>query len=320
MTDRSVRSLTGLLAVILACGACGSCGKKPATEAPEGSAPGDAAAATAAPGASEAAEVRRQPKPLRGRGLTALIVRAMGQVRLGDEQVSAVDAALDPLRASEAHGKGDFDAFQSDLLAGIRAGKLDTAKVRTDLASVDTAVQARRDREATAINALYAALDATARKAVGSGVGGRYAARAPRPVATDGGVAERVKPKVDRLTTDLGLTADQQRQVAAILAKLDPSPAEAQVRVDEGKRQMEAFLSAFEGDRFDARKVEILAPPRQPHEILDRDVRFLSQLVPLLTPAQREKVATARQGRSWLRIAEAAEGFELADEVRPYGP
>ncbi len=78
---------------------------------------------------------------------------------------------------------------------------------------------------------------------------------------------------------------------------------------EEGKKRMEAVLTAFEADVFDAKKVDLLGSPgKTPHEGLEKDTKFLSQLLPILTPEQREKLAAQREHSGMHRHGEGRSG------------
>jgi Spy/CpxP family protein refolding chaperone len=301
-----VSLLSGLLVTAPACD------KKPSTAAPAGSASSSSSdfAADASVGGSETQSVRtiRPLKMPHVRGFVSAVFRALRETPLTDAQEPAVEAAIEELRASETDGKVEYSALLSDLVAGIRAGKLDASKIQADLFSVDKAAQAHREREAKASNALHAAMDASSRKALLTVVGTRITAR--EGARSDVESAEAAKRRVDHMTGDLGLTAAQKKQVAEVIAKGDPTADEVRALQDETRKRTDAFLRAFDQEDFDARKLELFAPTRSQHEAVDRDVRFLAVLLPILTPAQRDKLASIRENRGWGRVADGAEGGE----------
>jgi Spy/CpxP family protein refolding chaperone len=240
--------------------------------------------------------------------------RAARDLQLTDAQKST----LDNLEAQEASGdtpRDDFKDLQVDTIAGIHAGKLDAAKLQSDFAAIDKAMAARQARDADALNGLYAALDATQRKALVAALRTREAARdaayAAHAEADAGSTADWTKRRLDRMTMQLGLDAGQQKAVGAFLAKGGDSmnPAAMRGLRDEGKKRMGAVLSAFEGDGFDAKKLDLAGVPgKTPHEGLEKDTTFLSQILPILTPEQREKLAAQREHGGMRRHPEGEEG------------
>jgi pyoverdine/dityrosine biosynthesis protein Dit1 len=62
--------------------------------------------------------------------------------------------------------------------------------------------------------------------------------------------------------------------------------------MDAAKKQLEAVLAAFEKDTFDPKKVDLSSTPgKKPTEALDRQVKYIGDLLPILTPGQRDRFA-----------------------------
>jgi Spy/CpxP family protein refolding chaperone len=181
----------------------------------------------------------------------------------------------------------------ADLIDGLKANKIDMTKMQAHYAEIDKLAQARQDEEATALNGLYALLDPTQRKMVTASVRtdqaereAKWAARANDGGAGDaGGPGDAWKGRLERMTNELDLDAAQQKSVSALLAK---APSEGAQRT-ESKKRMDALLTSFEGATFDAKK-QALDGSSKPHDMLDRQVQFLSQLLPILKPEQRDKL------------------------------
>ncbi|MGO9837050.1 MAG: hypothetical protein ACLP1X_22880 [Polyangiaceae bacterium] len=319
MRDRAhlLPLLSALVALTLACD------KKPSAAAPAGSASSeptialDSAAAVATTAAS--ARHRRDGELLRSHGILGMLLRSFRATPHSDAQEAAFEAATEPVRAAGTE-KPEYAALQSDVVAGIGAGKLDAEKIHTDLIAVDRATQASRDRDVSVANALHAVLDEPLRQKVTASIRARSAAmEAAHPEMADAGATARTKVRVNRMTSELELTPAQQKQVAAILAANEPSAAEAQAHRDAAKTGLDAFLDAFEHEPFDASKLDLFATPKSPHEAVDREIRSLTQLLPVLTPAQRQKLAESRQRRTW-HSAEPGESVEPIEQTSSLGP
>jgi hypothetical protein len=56
------------------------------------------------------------------------------------------------------------------------------------------------------------------------------------------------------------------------------------------KKKMDALLTAFEKDGFDAKKVDVF-DAKKARAPMDQELKLLGQLVPVLKPEQREKLA-----------------------------
>jgi hypothetical protein len=69
-----------------------------------------------------------------------------------------------------------------------------------------------------------------------------------------------------------------------------------QARKDAANARADALLSAFAQDGFDAKKVDFgVVAGKSAHELIEREVRFLSQLLTILRPEQRDPLAASRE-------------------------
>jgi Spy/CpxP family protein refolding chaperone len=132
------------------------------------------------------------------------------------------------------------------------------------------------------------------------------------PGAPDEAAGDWTKRRLNRLTVDLELDAAQRKRVAALLAQGNlPTAAAMEARKDEVKKHEDAILSAFEqGDvrALDAGKGRAAdASAESPHDLIEREVEFLSQLLPILTPEQRETLAESRERHAPTEPAETDE-------------
>jgi Spy/CpxP family protein refolding chaperone len=287
------------LTLPIACNTSSSSQAPASSSAASASAPSAPTEQASAPIAS--ASVKPPRRGDRG-GPAGTLFAAARELTLSDGEKTAIDA-LEAQRETSDIPTDDLKDVQVDTVAGIRAGKLDTAKLQADFAAFDKTVAARGATEATAVSGLYAALEPAQRKELVTAVRARQAARDAQMNAHDGmdaGAAQWTKRRLARLTEQLGLDAAQQKSVDAILAKSEDvtSPSAMHAMGEEGKKRMEAILTAFEGNNFDAavKKLDLTgAPGKTPHEGLEKDTSFLSQLLPILTPEQREKLAVQRE-------------------------
>ena len=95
------------------------------------------------------------------------------------------------------------------------------------------------------------------------------------------------------MKSQLVLDQDQQKQVAALLARSAPTPAAIQAHADTLKKQTETVAAAFEKDTFDAKKLDLSpAPGKKVTDPFDREVKYIGQLLPILTPGQRDRFAS----------------------------
>jgi hypothetical protein len=279
-------------------------------------------AAVAAPHASSAPAAPQDPSALasarallafaaKGRtrhhvGLAGVLLRSAYDLTLNDEQRSAIDKAEDGLYADAAASpSAAVKAFQTDLVAGIRAAKLDTAKLQTDYAAIDKAVQAGQAREVDALGALHAALDATQRRTLVDQVKARRAAR-----ERTGRTPVFAKRRLERITAELALDDAQQKVVAAAIAQdAAMTPAAMQARREATQKKVEALLAAFTQDTFDAKKQDLSTGGKTLHDAMERSATFTAAILSTLHPDQLEKFAlrTDRMGNRPGRYFEDAE-------------
>jgi Spy/CpxP family protein refolding chaperone len=234
-------------------------------------------------------------------GFAGMFFRAAQQIDLTDEQKAAV-STLEPLLHAAPNVRPALQTFHADLVAGIEAGLLDATKIQADLSAIDTAAQAARDAQGGAFGRLHDALDAPRRKALVDTLREKQAARdaGRKPFwAHDGGPANWTARRLDRMTQKLELDAVQQKQVAGLLAKDDvfsDGPGPRGMR-DAGKTHLDALLTAFEAESFDAKSFDPSWPAdKSPADRLHRQVTFLAHLLPILKPEQRDRLAALFAG------------------------
>ena len=251
-------------------------------------------ASALASGAASAMPPRRGPLM---HGHASTFLEAARNLTLKDEQKTAIDKLEEPLREPPAP-RTEWKDFQKELADGVKAGKIDTSKLATNYTAIENSVHAQREKEATALNSLHSTLDATQRKALVAAV------RAKQQEATekhqDAGAPDMAKKaeamnkqRLERMTKELDLDSAQQKKVEAILAKESSGKNAPQDMMAEMKKSNDEVLTAFEKDTFDATKLESFAQAgkkaRMPAE---REAQFLSQVLPILTPVQRDKMST----------------------------
>ena len=301
-----------------------SCKDKPAENAVDAAASTTPVASSGAPLASAppatSASSAHEDGDKRGGhgGPGAMLFQAARALDLKPEQKAKVEAAEKSAHGGDG-GAGPGDAMKdaakglhADLIAGIKAGKIDTAKLEPHYAAIEKVSAGMHQKEADALTALHGALDATQRKAVTASVRARAEKRddkredmkdrkdehiknvveagGPDGGHAGGGHAGGVKRSVDRLTRGLELDADQQKKVDAISAKEDTAPKFGRFDPEELKKSMEAMLVAFEKDTFDAKKLEMF-DTKKARAPMEQETKLLVQLLPILKPEQREKLA-----------------------------
>jgi Spy/CpxP family protein refolding chaperone len=221
-----------------------------------------------------------------------LLRSVQAQSTLNDEQKATLDQIGTDLHGSSSDEDGGARSAMRDmhteLVTGVRAGKIDTAKISAMEKTVEAAGRARRLSEAEALNKAWKMLDPTQRKAVAAQVRTLEEKRESRMHRRDGGMPNFTKLKFEHYTKDLGLDADQQKKVEAMMPKEDKFAVDA---ADEAKKQLDEMVAGFESDSFDARRWETADALKKNLTPLAETVKFVGQLVPILKPDQREKLA-----------------------------
>lgn len=263
-------------------------------------------------------------------GLAGVLLRGAYEAPLTDDQKATLDKSEDGLYADQASSPwAAHKAFQTDLVAFIRAAKVDPAKLAADFAAIDKAVQAGQGREADALNAVHGVLDATQRQALVDQVKAKRAAREARErpmVGPDGGAPDFVKRKLDRLTLELTLDDAEKKAVAALLARdTTMTPTAIQARKDAAQKRVDTLLTEFAKDTFDAKKLDVGMGGKTPHEAMERTATFTTGLIAILHPDQREKLAVrtertgSRPGRNFDDI-DPSMSMGSDEEPMPMGP
>jgi hypothetical protein len=296
--------LTSTIGLSLALAACNG---HASTAAPADAEPEAAASAVVveAPDASPSADASAAAGPaapsVHRRGFAGMFFKAAQDTDLSDDQKTAIAKLEESLQGDPSSHK-EMSALHGDLVGGLKEGKIDTAKIAGDEAAVAKVLSAREEEQAAALGGLHDILTPAQRGAVADAV--RALRNRPAP-ASPPGAPDWATRRLDRMKSQLVLDQDQQKEVAAVLARSVPSPAAIQAHADSIKKQTEAVASAFESNAFDAKKVDVSpAPGKKVTEPFDREIKYISQLLPILTAGQRDRFASLmehprdRQGRS----------------------
>lgn len=229
------------------------------------------------------------------------LFRATRDIKLTDAQKASVAKVKHQFAAADPNGKKAFKDFNDALIAGVKAGKIDAAKLKPLYAEIDKAVQARHTEEVQALNGLHAALDPAARKALVAAVQKRQSARKEHMVKAAAKVkdwkAQFAKRRLERMNKELDLDAAQQKKVQDLFAQ-DQLPKPTKQQKAAANKRVDDLLTAFAKDKFDAKTLDLgELPAKNAHTMMAHRVAFLNKLLPILKPAQRDKYATALEHR-----------------------
>jgi Spy/CpxP family protein refolding chaperone len=293
--------------------ACKDCGGGSSGTSPSASTSSSGAPTTSVASASASASgssARRGGPQVRASGAAGAIFRATHGLDLSTDQKSTIEKIGEDLRAGNpaAAGGGDGGAApaaaagdgganpraemkeaHADLINGVKAGKLDMAKLDAHQAAIDKATKARMDRELEALNKLHGTLQPEQRAKVVSNIKAAEEKRANRMKAhdkPDAGKPNFAKMRFEHYTRDLDLSDDQKKKVEGLLPKEDKTDAMR----EDNKKVLEATLAAFEKEGFDAKKLPQPDPKKKMQPFADL-AKFFNGLLPVLKPEQRDKLA-----------------------------
>jgi len=173
-------------------------------------------------------------------GIAAGIFRATNDLTLTDAQKASVDKIETSLKADDDGIRTAMKSFRGDLVAGVRAGKLDTAKLTGDDGIVDKAIADHQSKEAAALDSLHSLLT---------------------PV-----------------------------QRPALVANIRAKQADHESHMTEWMQG-----KGGDGGTVDwTKKLDLgMMPGKTAHDPMDHMVAYYTQLLPILHPDQRDKLATS---------------------------
>jgi Spy/CpxP family protein refolding chaperone len=243
----------------------------------------------AAPPAETSLAAAPAPPPVHRRGLAGMFFRAAHDADLSEDQKAAVAKLEEPLQ-SDAAPRREMAALHADLIASVKEGRMDTAKLAADEAAVAKMLSTREEEQRAALDGLHEVLTPAQRGAVADAV--RAVRGRPPPAGPPPGATDWATRRLEHMKSLLVLDPDQMKQVAAVLAREAPTPAAAQAHREAVNRQTEAVARAFESDSFDGKKLDLSASPgRKSTDAFDRQITYVASLLPILTPGQRDRFA-----------------------------
>lgn len=233
------------------------------------------------------------------------------------EQKAKLDELEKKLTGDDASPRDEMKDVHEALIAGVKAGKIDQAKLEPLLAQIEKAAKDRQDKEAEVMNGIHAALLPEQRVSVVKDIRAKQAAREERMARRGGGAdggragydASRwQKQRVARMTKELDLDDAQQKKVEAALPPAGKGSPDARA---DAKKRMDEMLAAFEKDDFDAKKLG--GPdPKHARAPLEQEAKFIAAILPILKPEQREKLAATMD-----RGGKGSHGRRGGDHQRP---
>ncbi len=316
--------------------ACGSNPPPPPEAPPPPPAPVVTAAPAPAPApppapAPVAAEAPppEAPKPHHGHhGMLELFSIGLDALELTPEQKTAVDAVKADMATHDEAPKEPREKLEADVIAGVSAGKIDHAKTDADIKAMSAAVAATQPAMQDDMNRLYKALTPEQRKKLietmrekGKEMHEHGEHGGPKDKGDTGPGApmhekehenkgaghmehehEGPGPEgvLGKLTEDLGLTPEQKDKLRTkISAQLETQHAAMKAKMTTIMKHMDAVGTAFEGDKFDAKKAGVGADaPDMLKAIATAKVQFVETVLSVLTAEQRPKLVAHLQAHA----------------------
>lgn len=319
-------SLWLLLAVacvpMAACGGCGdkgnggsSSGATSATTTAALSASSSAAAAPTGSTSAQIAAARRNAMMVRAGGAVGALFRAASQMELSDEQKTKIEGIATELREADKNEQADgggarkeMKALHDELVAGVKAGRIDQGKLEPHYAILEKDAKERAARDVDGLGKLHGVLDADQRKKLGEQVKKQEDERnerAKKAEASHADAGPRPSPqkrRYERYGKDLDLDTDQKKKLDAMIPNEDAKAASAMR--EDAKKRVDATIDAFTKDAWDGKGIP--GPDiKQVRKPMDEQVKFFNQLIPILKPDQKEKLAS--------RLEKETAGGELGE-------
>jgi Spy/CpxP family protein refolding chaperone len=254
----------------------------------------------------------------------AMLLRgALRELDLTDEQRAELEALRDVKRPhkAEGHGKNGPAGFHQALIQALETGELDRTAFEQKLESkhgkFEQGLEARNRRLA----ALHGILTPEQRQQLVAAVRARLAKKMERH--GDKGEGDRKGrgghgrkghgcAMIGKLTRGLDLTAEQQVQVDALIAKAKenrPSEEQWTEKRAEKHAQINSMLDAFAGDDFDpAASAPTPKPMKDPAAKMAFKADQIEALIGILTAEQRAQ-ATERIKRRAGKMGHGKKGY-----------
>jgi len=221
-------------------------------------------------------------------GPAGLLFAALHEpINLTADQKTKIEAAIAELKPMGP--PPGMEAHKTALAAAIRAGKIDTVALQPK-GPTDVEREQHQAALAKAIGTLHSTLTKDQRVALVDAV----SKHKHGPMGGKMGKGPKGGP-MGHILEGLDLTKEQEDAIHMKLEALKPTEAEREAMKKEHeamRTEMDARLQTFVADDFDAKA--FVKPPAgaTPAKMGDRHLKFLEIVTSVLTPAQREKLAT----------------------------
>jgi Spy/CpxP family protein refolding chaperone len=230
-------------------------------------------------------------QPQHAGGHMGAILDAVSALSLRADQQATVDAARGRLQAATAPVREARAKLAAEIAQEVRLGQIDKAKIQPLSDQVAAAVDATKPVVQETVQKLHDTLDASQRTALVASLRERAAQRMGHGEMRD---------HMQQMAEELGLTDAQRASIREQVKQTFAARAEA-ARAERGqmKTRMETLAAAFEGEAFDAKALDVgVHGADGAKRMMGFHGVFLDAALPVLTPAQREILATKIQQKA----------------------
>ncbi len=277
--------------------------------------PSEAAAAAPVAAAAAAPAAARSVQSVRAAGPGGFFLHAVDSVELRPDQTQTVANLRATLAAQTAPVQAARAALGAEVAQQVRSGTLDSSRTQPLADKLAAAFAATRPAVQQAVQQLHDTLDATQRQALVDALAAKREARGDH-------AARRAKmhAHMDKIAAELNLTEEQRTAIHdQMRAAFQEHKGSMRAEHGQMKGRMEAISAAFASDTFDAAALGVGEHGGAgAGHFQGRHAAFLAAAVPVLTPAQRNILATKIQDRMQAAVpapVDAEEATEAAATV-----
>jgi Spy/CpxP family protein refolding chaperone len=240
--------------------------------------------------------------------MEGMIIATLDTLDLKPEQKTAVDGIESDLEKIGDASKDSRAKLEGDVGDGVSVGKIDHKKTDADIKDLVAAVAATEPTMQDAMNRLYKTLDTDQRKKLVETMRDKgkemhehmaehakeHEGKGPEGKGPGGHEHEGMgEGPLMKLGDELSLTPEQKEKIRA---KLEPQMKAHHAAMKEKmmamEKHMDAVGTAFEGDKFDAKKAGVgVQAPEMVKAMATQRVQMAETILAVLTPDQRAKFA-----------------------------
>jgi Spy/CpxP family protein refolding chaperone len=238
-----------------------------------------------------AAAPDKAAQPQHTGGQMGALLDAAATLNLRADQQATVDAARAHLQTATAPVREARAKLAAEIAQEVQAGQIDHAKIQPLADQVAAAVDATKPAVQETVQKLHDTLDASQRTALVASLRERSSQRAGHGEMRD---------HMQQVAEELGLTDAQRASIREQVKQTFAARADT-AREERGqmKTRMETLATAFQGEVFDAKALDVgVNGAAGAKRLMGFHGAFLDAAVPVLTPAQREILATKIQQKA----------------------